>query len=208
MHLYGAYILQAVKSARAATSLSFSLSLSISFNRDCCYCCCCCCCMQRTAEDFATARRRAALIECRRWRRCVCCCTSERAASHYGRLLEMSRMQPRVLAREDDGEIEEKRPKERKKRTETMTAARHNRIVILSRIAHVYASTVRSEKWPYLNVSGTSRRGKRGDVTFTAIGVARCAFKVATAECRSMISRFMFRNTRQVSSRSSVICKG
>lgn len=65
----------------------------------------------------------------------VCRCTSERAPSHYGRLLEMSRMQPRVLAREDDGKTEKKRETGKKEENETMTAARHGRIVILSRMA-------------------------------------------------------------------------
>lgn len=42
-----------------------------------------------------------------------------------------------MLAREDGGETEKNREEERKRRAETMTAARHDRIVILSRMAHI-----------------------------------------------------------------------
>lgn len=138
LYLYNAYILQAVKSARAAGCISlFSLSPPSSLSAT----------IAAAAALCRTkiSRRRAALIECRR---CVCRCTSERAPSHYGRLLKMSRMQPRVLAREDGGETEKNREEERKRRAETMTAARHDRIVILSRMAHTYArprSSVRCE---------------------------------------------------------------
>lgn len=43
-----------------------------------------------------------------------------------------------------------------------MTAARHGRIVILSRVTRTYASAVRNEKWPCLNVSGTLQRLSAG----------------------------------------------
>lgn len=81
---------------------------------------------------------------------------------------------------------------------ETMTAASHAGIVILSRMvlrsrttaatlciyeyacvcAHPHAS---DEKWPCLNVSGTLRHGRRLSAGMLSLEVARCAFKVADA---------------------------
>lgn len=97
-----------------------------------------------------------------------------------------------------EGGIEEAEMKKENGR-ETMTAASHAGIVILSRMvlrsrhdcgyvmyirvcvcvcAHPHAS---DEKWPCLNVSGTLRHGRRLSAGMLSLEVARCAFKVADA---------------------------
>lgn len=79
-----------------------------------------------------------------------------------------------------------------------MTAARHDRIVILSRMTRMYPSAVRNEKWPCLNVSGTLRHAKRlsAGTPLSPQSESRDALSRLHAECRSMISRFMFRNDK------------
>lgn len=124
----------------------------------------------------------------------------EPRAVYYGRLLEMSRMQPRARAYS----LEKTRETEKRGRreTETMEAARHDGIVILSRMAPpaVRSSIARDEKWPCLNVSGTPRHGKRlsyGDAFTRSRATTR--FQGCSRGCTSsMLSRrscFVMRRT-------------